>query len=334
MRVVRLPDGPAPIDPPPPVVATIGSFDGVHLGHRALLDVVKRRASERGLETAVITFDPHPRSVLRPDAALRLISTLDERLALFEEAGVGHVLICRFDSALRALEPHEFLDMVARYVTLRRLVHGPGFALGKARAGTPAVLAVLGSERGFDVEEVDLTRLDGATAVTSTGVRDAIESGEVGAAARALGRGPTLTGTVVEGEKVGRTLGFPTANLSLDPQVVVPADGVYAAWAELRPFSSGAEMHSAAVSIGERPTFDGRRRVVEAYLLDFDGDLYGQVLRLHFVSRLRGQDRFDSVDALIEQMHRDVAQTREHLVSSPPEEGGEPLPPGSFLGRR
>jgi riboflavin kinase/FMN adenylyltransferase len=268
----------------------------------------------------VITFDPHPRRVLRPEAPLRLISSLDERLVLFAEAGLDYVLVWRFDAALRALSPSEFLDALGRYVTLRHLVHGPGFALGKGRAGTPDVLAALGRVRGFTVEEVGLQRLNGPTGttpVTSTGVRDSIEDGRVREAAQALGREPTLAGIVVEGEKIGRTLGFPTANLSLDPQLVVPADGVYAARAELSPFTPHAITHSAAVSIGERPTFDGRRRVVEAYLLDFDGDLYGQTLRLHFVERLRGQERFDSIGALIEQMTRDVAQARALLLSSP-----------------
>ena len=315
MRVLRLPDAPPPTGAPPDVVATIGSFDGVHRGHRALLDVVSRRAAERGMRTAVVTFEPHPRRVLRPGAPLRLISVLDERLALFADVGVEHALVWHFDDRLRSLTPEQFLDELARYVTLRHLVHGPGFALGRARAGTPEVLASLGRERGFGVEEVPLQHLDGAAPITSTRVREAIEAGDVQAAARSLGRGPTLTGMVVEGEKVGRTLGFPTANLELDPDVVVPADGVYAAWAEHQPFTPLAVMHPAAVSIGERPTFDGRRRVVEAYLLDFDGDLYGETLRLHFVSRLRGQERFDSIDALIEQMRRDVEEARSQLGS-------------------
>ena len=328
LRVLRPPDAPPPPGAPPEVAATIGSFDGVHLGHRALLDVVARRAAERGLSTAVITFDPHPRRVLRPDAPLRLISPLDERLSLFAAVGIEQVLVWRFDKRLRSLTPAQFLDELGRYVTVRHLVHGPGFALGRARAGTPDVLAALGRERGITVEEVPLRHLGGRAPVTSTRVREAIEAGEVQAAAKSLGRGPTLTGTVVEGEKVGRMLGFPTANLQIDPDVVVPADGVYAAWAELHPFTSESVTHPAAVSIGERPTFAGRRRVVEAYLLDFDGDLYGHTIRLHFVTRLRGQERFDSVDALIHQMHRDVAEARALLLSWPPA-GGAPRPPGS-----
>ena len=305
--------GPPADTTPPPVAATIGSFDGVHLGHRALLSVVTRRAADLGLGTAVVTFDPHPRRVLRPDSPLRLISTLKEKVALFAQVGVEHVLVWRFDEALRALDPAGFLDALGQFVTLRHLVHGPGFALGRARAGTPDVLAALGRERGFTVEEVGLQRLGGTAPVTSTSVRESIEAGQVESASQSLARPPTLTGIVVEGEKIGRALGFPTANLSLDPDLAVPADGVYAAWAELNPFTAHATTHPAAVSIGERPTFDGRRRVVEAYLLDFDGDLYGQSLRVHFVARLRGQERFDSIDALVEQMHRDVARARSKL---------------------
>ncbi|HEU5318442.1 MAG TPA: bifunctional riboflavin kinase/FAD synthetase [Chloroflexota bacterium] len=307
MRVRHAPDA-LPPSVPPEVVATIGNFDGVHLGHRALLNCVTRRAAERGVQSAVVTFDPHPRRVLRPDAAFGLLSTLDERLSLFEALGVDHVLVWRFDDALRALEPEQFLDSLAHYVTLRLLVHGPGFALGRARRGTTDVLAELGRTRGFSLEEVALRSLtDSSDPITSTAVRTAVETGRVEDAERALGRAPALAGTVVEGEKIGRTLGFPTANLAFDVPLAVPADGVYAAWAELDPFTSRARRLPAAVSIGERPTFDGKRRVVEAYLLSFDGDLYGKTLRLHFVRRLRGQEKFDSVDALISQMRRDVA---------------------------
>jgi riboflavin kinase/FMN adenylyltransferase len=312
----------------PEVVATIGNFDGVHVGHRALIARVVERAGERRIASAVVTFDPHPRRVLRPDARFCHLSTLDERLALFETLGVDEVLIWRFDDVLRVMEPVQFHDALARYVTLRLLVHGPGFALGRARSGTTAVLAALGRERGFTLEEVSLQALDDASEpVTSTALRAAVEAGDIERAARSLGRAPALTGVVVEGEKVGRTLGFPTANLRFDVPLAVPADGVYAAWTELDPFTPHARRLPAAVSIGSRPTFDGQRRVVEAYLLDFDGDLYGRTLRLHFVRRLRGQEKFDSVDALVTQMRLDVAAADaalrpaaappEHLRSSP-----------------
>lgn len=311
---MRLPGAPEPREVPQ-VVATIGNFDGVHLGHRALLDVVRRRAFERGLESAVVTFDPHPRLVLRPDEPLNLISTLDEKLALFDELRIDRVLVWRFDEALRSMDAAQFLDALGRYVTLRRLVHGPGFALGRARQGTVQTLSEIGRTRGFTLEQVELHVAPGeAEPVTSTAIRQDIEAGRVHRASRALGRPPTVSGTVVEGERIGRTLGFPTANLRLDGPLAIPADGVYVAWAELNPFTARASRHAAAVSVGERPTFDGKRRVVEAYLLDYEGDLYGQQLRLHFLARLRGQERFETEAALIDQMRRDVALVRRMLV--------------------
>ena len=310
-----LPDAAAP-GAPPEVVATVGNFDGVHLGHRALLQRVIEQARERGLESAVITFEPHPRQVLRPDESLHRLSPLDERVDLLRGAGIENVLVWRFDEALRSMEAADFLDAQAPYVRVRHLIHGPGFAMGRGRRGTEEVLAKLGRERGFTLEQVELTREPGeseAAPITSTKLREEIEDGRVREAARALGRPPTLTGVVVEGEKVGRALGFPTANLDLGGPFAVPADGVYAAWTELDPFSDRARGVPSAVSIGERPTFNGRQRVVEAHLLDFDGDLYGQRLRLHFVDRLRGQERFDSVAALVEQMKRDVNVARRRL---------------------
>lgn len=325
MRVVRVPDSPPPAQVPE-VVATIGSFDGVHRGHRALLERVAARARQLQAQTAVITFDPHPRLVIRPDHRLQLLSVLPEKEALFAGLNVDHLLIWHFDEALKNTEPEGFFDILGRYVRLKELVHGPGFALGRRRRGTPEVLAQIGRQRGFTVQQIDayvaqaaVDHQPGDGPVTSTAIRAMIEAGEVGAATWALTRPPTVLGTVVGGERVGRTLGFPTANLDYDPRQAVPADGVYAAWAERNPFTPSAERLPAAVSIGMRPTFDGQQRVVEAYLLDFSGDLYGERLRLHVVARLRGQLRFDGVEALIAQMHQDVAATRQLLEAQPAE---------------
>jgi len=318
MQLIRLPGAPAP-ESRPPVIATIGNFDGVHRGHRALLDHVRVRAAKQALKVAVVTFDPHPRLVLRPSAPLRLISPVEEKLALFEEAGVDITVLWRFDATLQQMDAEEFLRELRRYVTLRHLVHGPGFALGRRRQGTPEVVAEIGKQMGFSMEVLSAVELEvagsGSEPVTSTAIRSQIEAGQVVEAARGLGRPPTVSGTVVEGEKLGRTLGFPTANLDADERVAIPADGVYAASAELHPFTAAALQHPAAVSAGTRPTFDGRKRVVEAYLLDFDGDLYGQPLRLHFVRRLRGQERFDSIDAVIQQMVRDEQKLRAELAA-------------------
>jgi riboflavin kinase/FMN adenylyltransferase len=200
---------------------------------------------------------------------------------------------------------------------LRQLLHGPGFALGKGREGTPELLERIGQQMGFDLDEVIPYVQPAKGILSSTVIRGLIADGQVQAAARGLGRAPTLTGTVVEGEKIGRTLGFPTANQSLDGPLAVPADGVYACWAEVAPFTAAVRRYAAAVSIGTRPTFDGETRAVEAYLLDFAGDLYGQKMRLHFVARLRGQERFDNIAALIAQMRRDVATARGVLRDAP-----------------
>lgn len=315
MRIIRLP-GDSPPEHLPEVVATIGSFDGVHRGHRSLIDTVMRRASELGVSSAVITFEPHPRLVLRPESGLHLLSTVEEKAELFESRGVDFLLIWRFDDVLRNTEPEQFFAELSRYVRLRSLVHGPGFALGKGRRGTPEVLAQIGEQRGFEILQIDpyeQTRgrsASDADLLTSTSIRAMLQSGRVEEAAWGLLRPPTIYGTVVEGERVGRTLGFPTANLAVEPQMAIPADGVYAAWAEIDPFTPQARRHPAAVSIGTRPTFDGSQRAVEAFLLDFSGDLYGHRLRLHILARLRGQERFDTLDSLVEQMHRDVARTR------------------------
>ncbi len=316
MQLTRIPEDPAP-EMPPPAVVTIGNFDGVHLGHGLLLDRVRQRAGEMTAQAVVVTFDPHPRQVLQPDAPLALLTTTDEKAHLVAEHTFDQLIVWRFDGALQQLGPEEFVDALSRYVTMRHLVHGPGFALGRRRAGTPEVLAEIGRQRGFTLEEVMPIETASGAPVNSTSIRRLLVDGDVSAAAERLGRAPALVGVVVEGEKVGRTLGFPTANLDVGAQAAVPADGVYAAWAERRPFTADASRHPAAVSIGTRPTFDGAGRVVEAYLLDFEGNLYGETLRLHFVARLRGQERFENIEALVAQMKQDVERAREALCATP-----------------
>lgn len=329
MRLTRVPEDPPPMRPPA-VVATIGNFDGVHRGHRTLIGRVVERAAEHGVQSAVVTFDPHPLRVIRPSAPLSLLSTVEEKAELIAGLGVEHLLVWRFDSAVQHLGASGFLEQLARRVQLRRLLVGPTFALGRGRQGTIEVIREIGAGLGFDVEEVtpyaeprSVSPLEGAQrgsgTLSSTAIRAQITAGQIGRATRALGRPPTLTGTVVTGQQVGRTLGFPTANLSSSVPLAVPADGVYACWAEVRPFSPAAQRFPAAVSIGVRPTFQGEQRVVEAFLLDFSGDLYGQILRLHFMARLRGQERYERIEALIAQMQVDVETTRDLLVAVPGE---------------
>ncbi len=331
MRVVRVPEDPPPARPPEAVV-TIGNFDGVHRGHQALIRQVVQEAAARRLESAVVTFEPHPRLVLRPDQPLRLLSTLDDKLEQLAQLGVDELVVWRFDHQTQQLSAEDFLERLCRWVQVRRLVHGPGFALGRGRQGTPPVIAQIGRRLGFEVEALHplVVALPAATPapgdgpgalalVSSSAIRAMIEAGQVEAATAALGRPPTVTGVVVAGERLGRALGFPTANLEVPEVQVIPADGVYAAWAELFPGTPRARRWPAAASIGTRPQFGGTRRVVEAHLLDFDGDLYGTRMRLHFVARLRSQERFPSTEALVEQMRRDVARVR-HVLAHPASE--------------
>lgn len=307
--------------PPPPVVAdaviAIGNFDGVHRGHQSLVARARAEADAMGIACAIVTFDPHPRQVLRPDLPVRLIASVEERASWLATAGADLVIIWPFDDTTRGQSPAEFVDAVGRYVRIRAIVHGPGFALGRGRVGTPEALAGIGNDRGFTVVAADPERsTDGV--VSSSTIREAIGRGDIEAAARDLARWPTYMGTVVPGNRVGRTIGFPTANLEPPVARATPGDGVYAAWVERWPLGENARFHLAAVSVGDRPTFAGTIRLVEAYLLDFDGDLYGETLRLHVVARVRGQERFASVDALVVQMHRDVERCREILAVNPP----------------
>jgi riboflavin kinase/FMN adenylyltransferase len=326
MRLMRVPEDPPPTRPPE-VVATIGNFDGVHRGHKALIERLIERAASLGVESAVVTFDPHPLLVIRPQAAPLLLSTVDDRVELFAELAVDNVLIWRFDSALQQTGAEAFLEQLGRWVRLRRLLYGPGFALGKGREGTPEVLRRIGERMGLDLEEVTPYTGEPLDRVfSSTAIRELIAAGKVQRAAGAMGRLPAVTGTVVAGERLGRALGFPTANLRFDAPMAVPADGVYAGWADVAPFTPGARRYPAAISIGTRPTFAGAARVVEAYLLDFAGDLYGERLRLSFAARLRGQEKFDSAPALVAQMERDVAAARAVLRTPPPSPTPVPSP--------
>ena len=307
--------------PPPSVITdaviTIGNFDGVHRGHQSLVKRARAEADAMGIACAVVTFDPHPRHVLRPDHPVRLIATVEERASWLATAGADPVIILPFDDTTRGQSPAEFVDALGRYVRIRAIVHGPGFALGRGRVGTPEALARIGDAVGFSMVAVDPEASTNGV-VSSSAIREAIGRGDIEAAARDLARWPTYMGTVVPGNRVGRTIGFPTANLEPPVARATPGDGVYAAWVERWPLGEHARFYLAAVSVGDRPTFAGTIRLVEAYLLDFDGDLYGETLRLHVVARVRGQERFSSVDALVAQMHRDVERCREILAGNPP----------------
>jgi riboflavin kinase / FMN adenylyltransferase len=267
----------------------IGTFDGVHLGHREVIG---------GADT-VLTFDPHPLAVINPDAMPKLLMPFDIKRDVISGLGVEELVVIRFDPEFQALSAEQFVEevLVGRLGASHVRV-GENFRFGKKAQGDTDFLR---SRTEFETEVVPMVDVDGET-VSSTQIRALIAAGEVERAARFLGAPFMLEGEVVRGDGRGRELGMPTANLVPDPRYAVPGHGVYAAW---------AHGHPAAVNVGVRPTFDsGRGLLVESYLVDYDDDLYGQILRVAFVKRLRGERRFDSVDALVEQMHRDVEEVR------------------------
>jgi riboflavin kinase/FMN adenylyltransferase len=296
------------LDPASRRAVALGTFDGVHVGHRALIAEVVERAHELGLCSSVATFDPMPLEVLRPGAAPPRLSTLDQRAALIAEQEPDELLVVRFDRALAALEPQQFVDQVlVRSMHAAWVVVGENFRFGHGAVGDAAALVALGERHGFGVSAVPLQRVDGER-VSSSWIRELVSQGEVDHAARLLGRDPWLEGLVERGDARGRELGVPTANLAIDAASVRPARGVYAGFAML---ADGRRV-PAAISVGWNPTFgEGRPITVEAHLLDFTGDLYDQELRLEFRRFLRHELRFDSVDELIAQMQLDIAQTRE-----------------------
>jgi riboflavin kinase / FMN adenylyltransferase len=302
MRVLMPPWTGWPVETDPSAVS-IGVFDGVHRGHRALID----RLIETGHTPAVLTFEPHPAEVLAPGTHPLLLSTLDERLRLFEGAGVELVGVLDL-SEIRHLQPREFVSgVLTGKLAMAEIVVGVDFHFGRDRSGDVAFLRGEGDVEGFKVDVVDLVTQDDGP-ISSSRIRDLVQHGEIGEANRLLGSRYRLSNVVVPGDRRGRQIGFPTANLAPPERKVIPGTGVYTAFASLR----GRRLE-AAVNVGVRPTFGGGDLVVEAYLLDFDEDCYGEELGLEFVSRLRPEVRFEGVEPLVEQMHLDVAATREIL---------------------
>jgi riboflavin kinase/FMN adenylyltransferase len=297
-------------------VVAVGVFDGVHRGHQVVLRRAAETAEQLDLPVVVITFDPHPLRVVRPDVAPDLLGTVDYRARLLGSAGADAVLVLPFTPELSKLTPEDFVRRVlADRLHAAAVVVGANFRFGHRAAGDVGLLRELGERHGFTVEEVE-EQADAADRFSSTRTRDLLLAGEVGAAAAVLGRPYAIEGVVVEGDRRGRALGFPTANLACPDGIVVPADGVYAGWL-LVGSSGGSERMPAAISIGSNPTFAGAGRRVEAYALDRDDlELYGRQVAVEFVARLRGMQRFESVAALRAQMTADVERSRELLTAT------------------
>lgn len=303
--------------PAHPTVITVGTFDGVHTGHYRLLERIGElttaslAAAGSPATGVAITFKQQPRAVIRLDPEITYLCNLDERIEMIREAGVDVVIPLDFDESVRGLEPDEFMRVLRDELDMRDFVAGPGATVGRNRKGDAHTLRRLSSELGFRLYEVSPACYQ-CQSVSSTAIRAALREGRLDDACGMLGRRYRLSGTVERGDRRGRDLGFPTANLSPGQPgmtLTVPGDGIYATWALL---PSGMA-YASATSIGLRPTFGGRSRVVESYLIDFEGDLYGQSMTLEFVAKLRDERKFDGREPLMDQMRRDTDQAREIL---------------------
>lgn len=298
-------------------VVTIGVFDGVHRGHQELIGHAVARGRELGLPTVVMTFDPHPGEVLRPGSHPAQLTSLARRAELVAELGVDAFWVLPFTAELARVPADGFVhELLVDRLHVALVVVGHNFTFGYQARGNVAELATLGQRFGFTVEGLDLVESNGSgpkpgvVTYSSTYIRACISAGDVRAAAEALGRPHRLEGVVVRGDQRGREIGYPTANLGLAEHVAVPADGVYAGW-----FVDEGKRRETAVSVGSNPTFSGQQRTVEAFVLDADEDLYGRRVAVDFVERVRGMERFDSVDELVVAMGGDVARTREILAA-------------------
>lgn len=305
--------------PPEGTAATIGAYDGVHVGHRAVIAELRRGAEDQGLRSAVVTFDRHPAAVVRPDSAPRLLTDLDQKLELLDATGIDYCLVVTFDEARSHETAEEFVrEVLVGCLNARIVAVGEDFHFGYKREGDVTLLRKLGAELGFSVDSIDLVDASGRAAdgvadrVSSTQIRTALTGGDLVRANALLGRQYEARGVVTRGDgRGGQVLGFPTANLAVPSDVLLPADGIYAGWYE----RGDGSVYPAAISVGRRPTFyeHSVTSLLEAHLLDFDGDLYGEPARVRFAARLRSEERFDSVDALAVQMSRDCEEARRVL---------------------
>lgn len=283
---------------------TIGVFDGVHAGHRHLLETLKQRATDRSLLSGVVTFDPHPQSVLNPGSELPWLSDVEDRVRSIRELGIDLVVVLTFTEEVAQLTAQQFLTMIKTHLRMRGIVVGPDFALGQGRAGSIDQLRELGRQLGFSMEAVSQYTANGE-AVSSTLIRQALAEGNTRKVNAMMGRYFHVKGIVITSAKRGRKLGFPTANIDIRPQQALPGDGIYATIADV-----GGKRFASATNVGARPTFGDMRRTVEAYLLNYEGDLYGRELRLEFVQKVRDEQRFASAEELKRQIDRDVRKVK------------------------
>jgi len=283
---------------------TIGVFDGVHLGHRHLIRNLTQRAAEGNFLSGVVTFNSNPKAVLSPRTKLARLATLEERASLLKSLGVDLVIPLTFTTEVAALSAREFVLCLKQYLKMRGLVIGPNFALGRGREGNTTALQSLGQELDFTVEVVKPLMVEGSL-VSSTAVREALARGDMKTTAKLLGRYFSLSGPVAGGFERGHILGFPTANIQLEPEQAIPENGVYATLARV-----GDKVHQSVTNIGVKPTFGKGERTVEVHILGFSGDLYGQKLTIELVERLRPEMKFAGPEELAAQIGKDVEQAK------------------------
>ncbi len=297
----------AKFSPKRDMLLTIGVFDGVHLGHQHLIAELTELARKQGLVSGVITFSQHPKGVLAPQSRLPFLTDLERRTELLKAEGVDEVIPLTFTTELSKLSPKEFLELLKKHLRLKGLVVGPDFALGKDREGDTNVLRQLGETMGFSLTVVPPLKINGEV-VSSTAIRQALAEGDMKRAQRLMGRPFRLQGQVVKGDKRGIKLGFPTANIETEAEQALPADGVYTSHAFV-----DSQAYPAMTNIGLHPTFGGDKRLVEVYIMDYKGDLYGQKLTVDIIERRRGEIKFDSPEELKKQIAEDVKRGKASL---------------------
>ena len=308
MQVITSLDG--PVWPGQRTVATIGTYDGLHRGHLEVIGRVVELARSKGCRSAVVTFDRHPAAVVRPESAPRLLTTLDQRLSLLRSTGIDAVVVLPFDEPAAEEEADDFVQRVfINALNVCTVVVGSDFHFGRGRRGNVPMLEQMGVGADFAVIPIELRTEESGGVISSTAIRRALTDGRLDEATVMLGRPFEIVGTVISGDQRGRTIGFPTANVDVGDGRIIPADGVYAGHCRL---NDGSE-YACAVNIGRRPTFHAAadRSLIEAHLLDFKGDLYGEEITITFVRRLRAEQRFDGPEALIAQLGQDIAETRQ-----------------------
>jgi len=299
----------AKLTPEKDTLLTIGVFDGVHLGHKYLLSQLTKQAKEQDLLSGVVTFNRHPHEVLAPQTKLPFLTDLAQRINLLKNEGVEAIFTLSFTSELAQLSARQFASLLKKYLRMRGMVIGPDFALGQTREGNVAILRTLGQDMGFSVTVIPPVMINGEV-VSSTAIRNALANGDMKRVLNLIGRPFSLNGRVTKGAGRGEGLGFPTANLDIDPGQALPADGVYATWTDI-----DGQAYQSMTNIGRQPTSGGSQRVVEVYILDFHSNLYGRELKIDLIERLRGEKQFDTPEELKKQITEDIKRGRAILSS-------------------